>query len=357
METIDIHVNDYEKVSAFIDPESGLMAYVAIHSTVLGPAMGGVRMWPYKDEREALEDALRLSRAMTYKAAMADLPIGGGKSVIVGDPAKDKSPALWEEFGRRLESLGGDYIAAEDMGTTPRDMDAIARVSQYVLGTSAHMGGCGNPASYTARGVFEGIRAALLWRFGNENISGRIIAIQGLGAVGVELAAVLAEAGARLVGSDVQEERMAWAEKEFGAKRVPIEEIHRVKCDVFAPCAMGGVLNGHTVGELRCEVVAGSANNQIASPEAAALLTGRGILYAPDYVINAGGIIGVSAPLVGLDPMEREAKIKAIGSRLHRVFLKAELESIGTEEAANIEAEEIIRRKLNRQKGNSFAAA
>lgn len=350
MEMINIQKTGYEKIAVFRDPDAGLRAYVAIHSTALGPAAGGVRMRPYRDEQDALEDVLRLSRAMTYKAAMANLPLGGGKSVIVGDPARDKSPALWEAFGRCLESLEGDYIAAEDMGTSPADMDAISRHTRHVVGTSAARGGTGDPASYTARGVLAGIQAALLWRFGEEKIAGRRIAIQGLGAVGSELAAALAGAGAALAVSDVRGERMEEAAGMFGAERVAPEDIHRAECDVFAPCAMGGALTEETVKELRCEVVAGSANNQLASSNAGKLLALRGILYAPDYAINAGGLIGATARLVGLDPAGREAKIKSIGTRLLRVFLRAEREGLRTEEAANLEAEEVIHTKLVRRK-------
>jgi leucine dehydrogenase len=351
MRITNIRKPGYEKISAFHDSDSGLKAFISIHSTALGPAAGGVRMKLYANDAAALEDAMQLSRAMTYKAAMADLPLGGGKSVIVGDPEKDKSPALWEAFGRCLESLGGDYIAAEDMGTVPADMDAIARVSRHVLGTSPHLGGTGNPASFTARGVFAGIQASLLWRFGSEKISGRRVAIQGLGAVGAELAAALAGAGAELVVSDIRRDRMEQAASRYGAEQAAPDEIHRVRCDVFAPCAMGGALNERTVNELGCEIVAGSANNQVASDEAASMISWRGILYAPDYVINAGGIIGVTAPLAGLDASDREAKIHSIGSRLLGVYLKAERDGISTGEAANLEAEAVIRTKRIRKNG------
>lgn len=345
----DIQSSASQRIVIINEPSVRLKAFIAIHSTSLGPAVGGVRMRPYANDIEALNDALRLSRAMTYKAAMADLPLGGGKSVIVGNPALDKSPALWEVFGRCLEKLGGDYIAAEDMGTNPSDMDAISRVSRYVVGTSCEGGGTGDPANYTARGVLAGIQAALLWRFGDENISGRRIAIQGLGAVGAELVAALSSAGADLVVSDIRDERAEEIAGQYGAKRAAPEDIHRMECDVFAPCAVGGVLTEPTVRELRCEVVAGSANNQLASIGAGKMLALRRILYAPDYVINAGGLIGATATLVGIEPAEREAKIKAIGTGLLRVFLKAEREMVRTEEAANLEAEAVIWKKLVRK--------
>lgn len=263
-----IRIPSHEHVAAFRDPDSGLRAYIAIHNTALGPAVGGVRMKPYRNEAAALEDALRLSRAMTYKAALAGLPLGGGKSVIVGDPSRDKSPALWEAFGRCLESLEGRYVAGEDMGTTPEDMDIIARVSRHVLGTNTARGGTGNPAVPTARGVVAGIRAALKWRFRDAELSRRRVAIQGLGAVGMELAVALFRAGARLVVSDVRENRVEEAKSRFPARAAAPEEVHRVECDVFAPCALGGTLNEKTADEMRCAIVAGSANNQLSSPEA-----------------------------------------------------------------------------------------
>ena len=337
-----IKKRSHEHIAAFQEPDAGLTAYIAIHSTVLGPSLGGVRMRPYSNEEQALEDVLRLSRAMTYKAALAGLPLGGGKSVIVGDPARDKSPSLWEAFGRGVESLGGRYIAAEDVGTTPEDMDAIARSSTYVLGTNTNEGGTGNPAPYTARGVNAGIRAALNWRFGDEDLFGRCIAIQGLGAVGMELAAALFRVGADLVVSDIREERLEEAERRFGARRVPLDEIHRVSCDVFAPCALGGALDERTVEELHCAIVAGAANNQLASPQAGEALARRGILYAPDYVLNAGGLIATAAPLVGLSPSERDAKISGVGLKILQVFSRAVAEGIRPEEAADRLAEDAL---------------
>ncbi|MFQ5894219.1 MAG: Glu/Leu/Phe/Val dehydrogenase dimerization domain-containing protein [Nitrospinota bacterium] len=333
----------HEHIAAFHEPDAGLVAYIAIHSTRLGPALGGVRMWPYPNEEEALEDVLHLSRAMTYKAALAGLPLGGGKSVIVGDSARDKSPALWEAFGRCVESLGGRYTAAEDVGTTPEDMDAIARVSRHVVGTSTARGGTGDPASHTARGVLAGIRVALKWRFGGEGLSGCRVAIQGVGAVGMELAAALFRAGARLIVSDVREDRVGEATRRFRAWRARPEGIHRAECEVFAPCALGGALDERTVGELRCAMVVGSANNQLASPEAGERLARRGILYAPDYLVNAGGLVAVAAPLVGLSPAQRDAKVVGVAERLLQVFRRAEREEVRPEEAADRQAEEALR--------------
>lgn len=338
-----IKKRSHEHIAAFHEPDAGLTAYIAIHSTALGPSLGGVRMRPYSSEEQALEDALRLSRAMTYKAALAGLPLGGGKSVIVGDPARDKSPSLWEAFGRCVESLGGRYIAAEDVGTTPEDMDAISRISKYVLGTNTTAGGTGNPAPYTARGVHAGIRAALNWRFGDEDLFGRRIAIQGLGAVGMELAAALFRVGTDLVVSDIREERVEEAERRFGARGVPHDEIHRVSCDVFAPCALGGALDERTVEELRCAVVAGAANNQLASPQAGEALARRGILYAPDYVLNSGGLIATAAPLLDLNPSERDAKISGVGLSILQVFSRAVVEGTRPEEAADRLAEDALR--------------
>ncbi len=342
MKARTIQMPGYERIASFCDTDTGLKACIAVHSTVLGPSMGGVRMHPYATEGEALKDVLQLSRAMTYKAAAAGLPVGGGKSVIIGDPARDKSPELWRAFGACLESFGGRYIAGEDMGTTPEDMDEIARATRHVMGRSASSGGLGDPAPHTARGVLAGIRAALKWRYGDGSLEGVRVAVQGVGAVGMNLAEALHRGGVQLVVGDPCEERAGEAVKRFSAEAVSPEDIHKTKCDLFAPCAMGGILNQQTIRELRCAVVAGSANNQLSSVAAGDALAKRGILFAPDYVINAGGVIAIAAPLAGLTPAGRDKKIEGIADRLTQVFTRAEQAGIPPEKAADQLSEDVL---------------
>ena len=342
MKAQTIHMPGYDQIASFHDSDSGLTAYIAVHSTALGPSMGGVRMRPYASEGEALRDVLQLSRAMTYKAAAAGLQFGGGKSVIVGDPERNKSPELWKAFGACVEIFEGRYIAGEDMGTTPEDMDEIAQVTRHVMGESSSCGGLGDPAPYTAQGVLAGIRATLKWRFGDDGLEGVRVAVQGAGSVGMKLVEALHREGAQLLVGDPCEERVGEAVNLFSAQAVPPGDIYKVRCDLFVPCAMGGTLNGQSVQELRCAVVAGSANNQLSSLAAGEALAKRGILYAPDYVINAGGLIAISMPLSGLTPADRDAKIEGISDRLTRVFTRAEQAGIRPEEAADQLSEDVL---------------
>ncbi|MEQ8349374.1 MAG: Glu/Leu/Phe/Val dehydrogenase dimerization domain-containing protein [Sneathiellaceae bacterium] len=306
------------------DPAAGLRAIIAIHDRSAGPACGGVRMWPFADERAALTDVLRLSRGMTFKNVMAGLPLGGGKAVIVGDSARDKTPALLRAFGRAVEGLCGRYIAAEDVGMTVADMAVIAEETAHVAGRGAAEGGGGDPSPLTALGVFEGIRAALRHARGSDDLSEARVAVQGLGHVGMALCRRLHEAGAALAVADLDRNRLAEAQRAFGAMVVPPSEIHAVQADVFAPCALGAGLNARTIPHLRARIVAGSANNQLAVPEDGRRLAERGILYAPDYVINAGGIINVAAEIGGAyDPAAVERQVRAIGATLSEIFASA----------------------------------
>ena len=287
----DMGTMGHERVLFCSNPDVGLRAIIAVHSTVLGPGLGGVRMWPFHDLDEALRDVLRLSRGMTYKAAAAGLALGGGKAVILGDPKRDKSEALFRCFGRYVNELGGLYITAEDVGTEIEDMEVIYQESRWVTGVSPAHGGGGDPSPVTALGVFEGIQAALEHCFGDAGLNGRSVAVQGLGNVGHYLVALLQGEGARVLGSDPDPDNAARA-RECGVKLVAVEEIYDAECDVFAPCALGAVLDDRTIPRLRCRVVAGAANNQLDDEERhGALLEERGILYAPDFVINAGGLI------------------------------------------------------------------
>lgn len=284
----------HEEVIFCNDARSGLRAIIAIHDTSLGPALGGCRMWPYESENEAIIDVLRLSRAMSFKNALAQLSTGGGKSVIIGDPERDKSEALFHVFGRFVENLGGRYIVAEDVGTTVEDMSQIRNQTSHVMGFSAREGSSGNPAPVTAYGVFCGLKAAVEFRLGRTDLTGLRVAVQGVGHVGYQLCKYLHEAGAKLLVSDLQPAAVARAEADFGAHAVAGEDIYGQDVDVFAPCALGAELNSRTIPQLRAQVVAGAANNQLECAEDGAKLAARNILYAPDYVINAGGVINLS---------------------------------------------------------------
>lgn len=311
----------HEEVVFACDPASGLRAILAVHDRSAGPACGGVRMWDYADDAAALTDVLRLSRGMTYKNVMAGLRLGGGKSVILGDARAQKTPALLRAFGRAVAGLGGRYIAAEDVGMTTADMAEIARETPHVAGRAEADGGSGDPSPFTALGVFEGIKAALRHKTGRADPHGRRVAVQGLGNVGLELCRRLHAAGASLVVADLDRARLALVQERFGAMAARPEEIHRLAADVYAPCALGGVLSEATIPELAARIVAGSANNQLAGPEDGARLAARGILYAPDYVINAGGIVNVAAEIGGR--YDREAvtrKVCAIADTLAEIF-------------------------------------
>jgi leucine dehydrogenase len=337
-----IQMPGYESIATFQDEGTNFKSYIAVHSTVLGPAVGGLRMRPYTSESDALRDVLQLSQAMTFKSAMAGLPLGGGKSVIIGDPKRDKSSKLWKRFAECLEQFDGNYIAAEDMGTTPEDMDEIAKSSRHVMGRSVSCGGVGNPAPFTAKGVLIGIRAALQWRFGESTLKGVRVAVQGVGAVGMNLVEALHQEGASITVGDPCEELVKQCVEKFSAHVVTPEEIYRTICDLFVPCAMGGILSTQTVNELRCAVVAGSANNQLSSLAAGDAMEERGILYAPDYVINVGGLIAITVPYLEMSDVDRDARIDRISDRLQQVFTRSEQAGIPPNEAANQLAEEFL---------------
>lgn len=280
------------------DRESGLRGYIALHSTRLGPAAGGLRMRVYEGDDAAIEDVLNLSRGMSYKNAAAGLPLGGGKAVIMGDPGNDKTPALLRAMGRAIDSLAGRYWTAEDMGMSPEDMAEIARETRFVAGRDQGMHASGDPSPVTARGVMGAMQAGAMRVWGKADLSGRRVAVQGLGHVGWHLCLMLHEAGARLIVADMDAARVASTVKEFDAEPVAAEAIHAAEADIFAPCAIGGVLNARSIPEIRAAMICGAANNQLATPEAAELLEARGILYLPDYVANGGGIINVAAEIL-----------------------------------------------------------
>ena len=331
----------HERVLFGRDAETGLRAIIAIHNTALGPAVGGCRMWPYESDGAALEDVLRLARGMTYKSALAGLPFGGGKSVIIGDSRTEKTPALMRAMGRLIDELGGRYLAAEDVGTTVADMDTIATVTKHVTGTSDSGG---NPSPYTAYGVFQGIRAAVEYKLRrNADLEGLDVAIQGLGSVGYDLARRLHTAGARLHVADLNPDVLNQAADEFGATTIDSHDIHAIDVDVFAPCALGGAINDQTIGDIHARIVAGSANNQLDERRHGAELAARGILYAPDYVINAGGIIELAyGPDFGQQHDEDVIRthIDSLYGTLLEIFDRADKANAATNEIANQMAEE-----------------
>jgi leucine dehydrogenase len=333
--------DDHEQAIFASDPATGLKAIIAIHSAKLGPAVGGCRILPYADDRAALTDVLRLSRGMTMKTAMAGLPLGGGKSVIIADPRR-KSPALLQAMGRAIEQLGGRYVTAEDVGTSAADMVEIRKGTSHVMGLPVRAGGSGDPSPSTALGCFEGIKAALRYKSGRQSVEGVRVAIQGLGHVGFNLARMLSGAGARLIVADIDAAIVVKAVSAFGAEAVDSNAIYDCEAEVFAPCALGAVVNDRTLPRLQAGIVAGAANNQLATPAYGLALQQRGILYAPDYVINAGGVIQVGAEITGETKDDVQRRIRAIGDTLLTVFRVADAEAISTSDAADRIAMECI---------------
>ncbi len=333
----------HEQVVLFHNREFNLRCIVAIHNTVLGPALGGLRMWPYATETEALADVLRLSRSMTYKASVAGLNLGGGKAVLIGDPEKDKSEALFRALGRFIGSLGNRYITAEDVGTTVDDMDLIYQETDRVVGVHRVHGGSGDPSPFTALGTLYGIRACLQRKFGHTDVARCSFAVQGVGSVGYHLVKLLRAEGAKVFVTDINQERVEPLVDELKAEAVPMHQIYDVDATVFSPCAMGGIINEDTVPRLRCKIVAGGANNQLESNECGTLLEQRGILYAPDYAINAGGLMNVAIELQGYNEERARRMVQTIYDIISRIFATAERDKIPSWQAAERLAEERIR--------------
>jgi len=332
----------HESVHFGHDQTAGLRVIVAIHSTVLGPSLGGTRFYPYADEHDALVDVLRLSKGMTYKAACAGLDLGGGKAVIIGDPATDGSEDLFRAYGAFVDGLGGRYITAEDVGTTVGDMEVVATQTAFVSGLARDHGGSGDPSPATARGVVAAMRAVSERLWGTDDLAGRRVAIKGVGKVGMSLAERLAARHVDLVVADTNDAACDRAAGELGAKVVPVDEIHRIDCDIFAPCALGADLNPETIPDLACSAIAGSANNQLLSGDDADSLGERGILYAPDFVVNAGGIINIAAEYGGYSVEKAAVMVDRIHDNLLEIFALADRLGIGTEAAAEKIADERI---------------
>ena len=326
----------HEEVAFFADKATGYRGLIAIHDSTLGPACGGTRMWAYPDSAAALTDALRLSRGMSYKNAMAELPLGGGKSVIIGDARTAKTSELMRAHGRAVDRLNGRYITAMDVGMTEADMETIATVTKHVSGYSQPGKTGGDPSPMTAWGVFCGIKAAVAFVHGSDDMKGMRVAIQGVGNVGYDTARHLKEAGAELIVADVNEKNIARAVETLGATVAAPDTIHAQTADVFAPCALGAILNDATIPAIKAKIVAGAANNQLARPEIhGAAVTARGILYAPDYVINGGGIIRVCGQIYDWSDADIRVKTTRIGATLGEVFAQAKREGRPTHEVAD----------------------
>lgn len=341
MNITDIPVEGYKRVARCIDEASGLHALIAVHDTTLGPALGGMRLWNYASEEEALTDVTRLARGMTYKSAVADTGLGGGKCVIIGDPDKVKSPELFRAMGRFIDNFGGTYITAEDMNIGVADLLHVKETTEYVAGLDREHGGSGNPSPYTAYGCVVGIETAAAYRYGSKDLSQKHILLQGVGAVGGEMARLLKERGARITICDIKDDRVAQLCAEHGYESVGEASHLSLDCDIYAPCARGAGVNDETIPQLKCDIIAGCANNILLEPRHGDVLREKGILYAPDYVVNAAGIINVSVERHpgGYNEEVAMEKINRIDDNLTEVFKLADDEGIATNRAANRLAE------------------
>ncbi|GIN85541.1 leucine dehydrogenase [Heyndrickxia sporothermodurans] len=335
---------DYEQLLFCQDETSGLKAIIAIHDTTLGPALGGTRMWTYASEDAAIEDALRLAKGMTYKNAAAGLNLGGGKTVIIGDPRKDKNEEMFRAFGRFIQGLNGRYITAEDVGTTVADMDLIHEETNFVTGISPAFGSSGNPSPVTAYGCYVGMKAAAKEAFGTDSLEGLTVSVQGVGNVAFELCRYLNEEGAKLIVTDINKEAVQRAVEQFGATAVDPNDIYGVDCDIFAPCALGAIVNDETIPQLKAKVIAGSANNQLKETRHGDQIHEMGIVYAPDYVINAGGVINVADELYGYNRDRAMKKVEGIYNSVAKVIEISKRDGIPTYVAADRMVEERIAR-------------
>lgn len=340
-EMIEAH-GKHEAIYYCHDPKVGLKAMIAIHDTTLGPALGGTRMWNYKNEDEALVDVLRLAKGMTYKASAAGLNLGGGKAVIIGDPKTQKSEGLFRAFGQYINSLNGKYITAEDVGTCVQDMEYIFMETMWVTGIPAEFGGSGDPSPYTAHGVLMGIKASAKEKFGTDDLKGQRVAVQGLGNVGTHLVKYLVEEGAQVIVSDIDPDKIKKHVDKYKVRSTSPDQIIFEDCEILAPCAMGAIINDQSIERLKCKVVCGGANNQLAEMRHGDFLKERGILYAPDFVVNAGGLMNVFVELEGYAPDRAFEKTRKVYQNTEKVFSIAKRDNVGTHVAANRLAEERI---------------
>lgn len=337
-------VFDHEQVVFCNDNATGLKAIIAIHNTTLGPALGGTRMWPYANEAEALTDVLRLSRGMTYKASVAGLNLGGGKAVIIGDPRKDKSEALMRRFGKFVDSLGGKYITAEDVGIGTRDMEYVNMETKHVTGIPPALGGSGDPSPVTAYGVYMGMKASAAERWGKDSLAGKKIVVQGVGNVGSNLVDHLMKEEARVYICDIFEDRIALVKKKHpGVEIIPNEQVFKTDMDIYAPCALGATVNDDSLAQLKCTIICGAANNQLADEaKHGKMVLEKGILYAPDYVVNAGGLINVYSEVAGFGTDYAMKQAENIYTTTAGIFALAKKENIPTYLAANKIAEKRV---------------
>ena len=331
---------DHEQLLFCNDNATGLKAIIAVHNTVLGPALGGTRMWPYATETEALTDVLRLSRGMTYKNSISGLNLGGGKAVIIGDHRTMKSEALFRRFGKFVESLAGKYITAEDVGISPIDMTYVNMETNNVVGLP---GKSGDPSPVTAYGTFMGMKACAKAQFGSDNLAGKTVAVQGVGHVGEYLVRLLTEENANVIITDINKEALARISKEYGSTVVGLEEIYDVDMDIYAPCALGATVNDDTLSRLKCSIIAGAANNQLQNEDIhGKIVMEKGIIYAPDFALNAGGVINCYSEVKGLSPEWAMDKAEAIYTTIHNIVTRSSSEGVPTYKIANKMAEERI---------------
>lgn len=330
----------HEEVIFFSEPSCGLKAIIAIHDTTLGPALGGTRMWPYNNEQEAIEDVLRLSRGMTYKAAVSGLNLGGGKAVIIGDPKKDKSEALFRAYGRFIESLNGRYITAEDVNISVQDIDHVYTETNYVCGIAKASGGSGNPAPYTALGTFRGMEAGATKIWGTRDLTDKVVGIQGVGSVGIELSKLITDAGGKILFTDINEDNILRMKDQFpNAEFIDPNSIYDANMDIYAPCALGATINDETIGRLKCKLVNGAANNQLKEDKHGQELKNRGILYSPDYLINAGGLMNVSIEFEGWNDFKSRRMIDTIYNTTMAIYKISDEQNIPVSKAADVLAE------------------
>src|SRR5258705_2296291 len=333
--------SDHEQVVFCYDKASGLKAIIAIHNTSLGPSLGGTRMWPYKSEAEAIKDVLRLSRGMTYKAAISGLNLGGGKAVIIGDSRKDKAEAMFEKYGEFIESLNGRYITAEDVGTNTQDMVYVRKNPTHVTGLPENMGGSGDPSPVTAYGVYMGMKAAAKEKWGSDSLSGKKIIVQGVGHVGENLVRLVTEEGAKVMICDINQDQLNAVALKHKAEIIDKSGVYDTDADIYAPCALGATLNTENIGKLKCSIVAGAANNQLADESKhGKMIADKGILYAPDFLINAGGLINVYSEINGYDRKNSLEQGQEIYKTTLEIFRKAKQENLTTVTAAMKIAEE-----------------
>lgn len=338
-----LSTNDHEQIVFCQDQATGLKAIIAIHNTVLGPGLGGTRVWNYQNESEAIYDVMRLSRGMTYKAAISGLNLGGAKAVIIGDASKIKTEALMRKFGRFVENLNGKYITAEDVNTTTRDMEYVHMETDHVVGLPESMGGGGDPSPVTAYGVYMGMKASAKHIWGNDSLKGKKVAVQGIGKVGGHLLEFLHKEGAKLVITDINQEVLKSYAKSMKASVVAMNDIYKQDVDIFAPCALGAILNTKNIGQLKCSIIAGAANNQLEEEDTHGnLLRKKGIAYAPDFLINAGGLINVYQEYIGYNRDTAYRKAEHIFDVTLEIYKNADKEKINTQKAAIQMAEKRI---------------